>query len=167
MPIPESKQLNDGWIRENLADFLLDRPYFFQRDYVPPLTILNLRLKSGEWRPSMNPGVKWTPFEISKLEYDELVKQLLARQQNVLKHATYPITIQSEDDWTIFLTELFDGIPADEHKKIVRKVRAAEKARDDVMFYGKHGNLSKLAEAAIQANIELSEFLKRHKNNGD
>jgi hypothetical protein len=167
MPIPESKSLNHGWIRAHLADFLLDCPYFFQGDYVPPLAILNLRLKSGEWRPSMNPGVKWTPFEISKPEYDELVKQLFARQQNVLKHSTYPTSIQTEDDWTIFLAEILDGMPADKHRKIVQKVRAAEKARDDVMFYGKQGDLSKLAEAAIQANIKLSEFRKRYKNIGD
>lgn len=166
MPIPESKQLNDGWIRDNLADFLLACPYFFTRDYIPPFAIVNLRLKSGEWQPSMNPGVKWSPFEISKPKYDELVKQVLSRNPH-LKHADYPKQIQSEDDWTIYLSELLDGIPADEHKKIIQNVRAAEKARDDVMFYGKQGDLSRLAEKAILANIEWDQFTKRYKRSGD
>ena len=166
MPIPELKRFNDEWIRDNLADFVLDSPYFIERAFIPPLTILNLRLRSGEWRPAMNPGTTWTPFEISRPKYDELVKQLLSRRPNTLKHADYPRSIQTEDDWTIFLAELLDGIPAEEHKEIVQKVRAMEQARDEVMFHGKRGDLSKLAEAAIQANIEWDYFRDRYKQHG-
>jgi hypothetical protein len=109
----------------------------------------------------MNPGVKWKPFEISKQDYDNLIRDLQMQNKD-LKICNYPSWIKTVDDWEVFLCELLDGIPSKEHQRLKERVRDAERTRNGVMFKKKKGDLSKLAEKAILANIELDNFTKRY-----
>ena len=163
MSVPDSKELSQDWIKANLMRFLLECPYFFNWDHIPPLSVLNERLRSGEWRPSMNPGVRWNPLEIDVQRYVSLVDELLESAEGHLRQVDFPDWVESEDDWSIFLAEVLDGVPSSQHREKLKRVRDAEKARDDVMFHDKAGNLSELAEAAIVANIELSDLLETYR----
>ena len=62
----------------------------------------------------------------------------------------------------IFLHELLDGIPSNEHRKLKKIAKDAERARDGVLFKKQDGNLSSLSEKAILANTELDNFIKRY-----
>jgi hypothetical protein len=110
----------------------------------------------------MSGGVQWKPLVITQQEYANLVRELRKHRPTLRTIEAAP-WVKTMSDWSLFLDETFDGIPAAEHKKIVQKVRTAEKARDDVLFYGKKGNITELSQNAILANIEWSKFRKRYK----
>jgi hypothetical protein len=57
----------------SLAQLILDMPYCMIFGVVPPLNVLNEYLNSGGMLGGIRPGIKFKPFEITGIEYDELV----------------------------------------------------------------------------------------------
>jgi hypothetical protein len=61
-----------------LIDFVLDILYLMDSSgIVPPFHVLNEVLQEGGSNGGMSPGTSWQPFEISDVEYQELVEGLL------------------------------------------------------------------------------------------
>ena len=87
----------------------------------------------------MNPGVRWNPLEIDVQRYVSLVDELLESAEGHLRQVDFPDWVESEDDWSIFLAEVLDGVPSSQHREKLKRVRDAEKARDDVMFHDRWG----------------------------
>lgn len=56
--------------------FIYDIPYFASCDVLPPLHIMNETFESGGQQGGMGPGATWSPFSITKLEYEDLVTEV-------------------------------------------------------------------------------------------
>jgi hypothetical protein len=73
-------------VQGSLVDLVLDIPYLMEHTgVIPPLPVLNEELRSGGDSGGMGPGTTWKPFEITEIEYAELVDALLALNVNEAK----------------------------------------------------------------------------------
>jgi hypothetical protein len=68
-----------------LAEFVLDVPYLMFNGVVPPLRVMNAVLRTGGGDAGMSPGTGWKPFRLTKPEYDDLVRHLLAMDLKALR----------------------------------------------------------------------------------
>lgn len=68
------------WTHATLPEFLFALPSLLRPDGsqqpIPPLAVLNELFKSGRMDAGMSGGSEWKPFEISELEYEELIEWL-------------------------------------------------------------------------------------------
>ena len=62
--------------RAPLPVFLMDVPYLLIRGVVPPLRILNEILATGRMGGGMSPGARWSPFQLTESEYQDLLVAL-------------------------------------------------------------------------------------------
>ncbi len=80
-----------------LSEFLLDVPDLVPYGVVPPHHILNEVLQRGEAGEGTAHGVRWSPFVLSREEYDSLVADLKAldlgtlRDEGEVRFAAFPI----------------------------------------------------------------------------
>jgi len=59
-----------------LSAFVYDIPYFGACGIFPPFHIANEIFQSGGSEGGMSPGATWEPFQLTKDEYDKLVKAI-------------------------------------------------------------------------------------------
>ncbi len=59
-----------------LLDLVYDIPYLDAVGILPPLHLLNERLRTGGGDGGMSPGASWEPFEISAADYETLCQAL-------------------------------------------------------------------------------------------
>jgi hypothetical protein len=64
------------WERGTVADLLLE---ILVSDRVPPLAVVNDLLSRGEMSRGMSGGASWKPFCLDRVEYEEVVEELLTR----------------------------------------------------------------------------------------
>jgi hypothetical protein len=75
---------------KDLLTFIYDIPYIGACGIFPPLAILNQIFLGGGGDGGMGPGAKWKPFEITKVEYEELTMAIASTPPEQLKnHARY------------------------------------------------------------------------------
>lgn len=86
----------------SLVDLVLDIVYLMDRTgVIPPFLVLNEVLRDGGNNGGMGPGTTWRPFEITEVEYKELVDALSAlniteaRQEH--PYATFERAIVDEE----------------------------------------------------------------------
>jgi hypothetical protein len=60
-----------------LSVLVYDIPYFGPCGIFPPFHIINQYLASGGSQGGMSPGATWEPFEISEMEYLDLVSTIM------------------------------------------------------------------------------------------
>ena len=60
-----------------LTAFIFDIPYFGACGVFPPFHLLNWQLSTGGGQGGMSPGATWTPFQLSRSEYDALIRNAL------------------------------------------------------------------------------------------
>jgi hypothetical protein len=73
-PVGDGEPLREG----SLFGFVLDIPYLFSLDLIPPLFVFNEILRSGIDDAGMSSGCELQPIEIIQKEFEELVKALSA-----------------------------------------------------------------------------------------
>ncbi len=68
----------DVTVRGTLADLALDAYLIPRCGLIPPLVVLQERLRTGGGNAGMSPGCTWEPFELTESDYWDLVGQLEA-----------------------------------------------------------------------------------------
>jgi hypothetical protein len=99
----------------SLKDLVLAIPYLVQSSLIPPLAVLNAVFTAGVADAGMSGGCRWQPFEISKDEYDELIRAFRADTKGNFEAADAPEWVKTPSDWSIWIIERMRGVPAAEH----------------------------------------------------
>lgn len=68
----------------------MDVPYLIVRGVIPPRHILNEVLSSGGGDAGMSPSAKWEAFQVSEVEYAELVSLLIGTDIEALRQEDGP-----------------------------------------------------------------------------
>ncbi len=75
----------------------------------------------------MSGGCRWKPFEIDETQYAALVEELRRRGSfRVLPEP--PSWVKTREDWSIWLDEHDEGVPAEEHRRLAAEAKAAHQA---------------------------------------
>lgn len=86
----------------SMKELLFDLPYLFskhKRNAVIPLHILNDLLRKGVKDSGMSGGLRWKPFEMKQMEYDELVIELLTEPSYSFFIIETPKSIKTYEKW--------------------------------------------------------------------
>ena len=91
-------------VTSKLLDFLLDLPYLFPSECIPPLSVLNSILMKGEFVSGMGEDLEWKPFLIGQNEYEEIVEILTSGV-----HGTYfsDNELSKNEDYETWLIEVY------------------------------------------------------------
>jgi hypothetical protein len=127
-------QCECGEREEPLSTFLYDLPNLTACNVLPPLHILNILLARGWAGGSMSPKFTWNPFEISELEYQEILPKLLAPNWAVLCNKLWrirlPMKLDLEFDaiddrytWMALVREKYEAKSLDEIKKEIEQFK--------------------------------------------
>jgi hypothetical protein len=87
----------------SLAGFLLEIPNLFCFGYMPPLPVINSFLATGIADAGMSGGCRWTPFELSVPEYNEILADLKTTNRSGRRPTNFidaPAYVRSKNEWT-------------------------------------------------------------------
>ncbi|ALF53399.1 hypothetical protein ACX27_11990 [Nostoc piscinale CENA21] len=109
-----------GEREELLTTFLYDLPNLTACNIFPPLHILNILLLRGWAGGGMSPKFSWKAFEISELEYQEMLPKLLYPNWQILHKKLWrirlPMKLDPEFDsigdrytWMALVSEKYQG----------------------------------------------------------
>jgi len=112
------------WKDAPVAEVLLEDRFFPARGVIPPFDVFNEILKSGRLAHGMSSGVQWKPLAVSSAEYDEIVRVIRQRRPGTRVIAAAP-WVKTIEDWTMFLDETLDGIPARVQRPYVKRLAMA------------------------------------------
>jgi len=88
------KAIEDGseWKKESgdLVSLLLDCPFFFLADVIPPLQAVNEFLQNASDNPSISgASCRWVQFQLEAAEYSDFVRELQRRQFQFIEPGFY------------------------------------------------------------------------------
>lgn len=147
-----------------MAEILLGAPYFPSRGIIPPFEPMRDLVLCGRIDAGMSGGVQWKSLRITEREYTSLVEELRQRRPT-LRTLMAPPWVRTMTDWSIFLDELFDRVPAKLQREYVERIAAvraklfAAMERKDERAIALYTNQEVALQAERQAAIE--KFTRR------
>ena len=157
--LPAVGHVPGPWKQAPLSEILLGAPYFPSRGIIPSFEPMRDLLRAGRIDAGMSGGVQWKPVLITPEEYATLVEELRLRRPT-LRTIAAPAWVSTMTDWTLFLDETLDGIPAklqrgySERIAAVRAKLFAAMERKDQEAIARYTNEEVLLQAQRQAAIE-------------
>lgn len=150
----------------SLVDLVLAIPYLIcgpiNGGFIPPLQVLNDVLNTGDSGAGMSGGCKWKPLQIDEEEYKDLVKRLRRIEGKNYKLLFPPAWVESHSDWTIWMTELFLGVPSKKHRALSQKCKRIEQAILRAKASGNKMLLMSLRIKHSKAHDDLSSFINEY-----
>jgi hypothetical protein len=147
-------------VEGDTVQFVLDLPYLFTFDHIPPIEVLNDIFKSGLEDAGMSGGCQWKPFEISHDEYNELVQALQNIPDEKHKVVKPPNWVKNKTDWHIWKNEYEIGIPSDEHSKLWKETDKWEKLEKEAREKEDNTLSMEYQLKVIEASNKLTEFMR-------
>jgi hypothetical protein len=123
-----------------LAEFLGYMPHLFYFRYMPSLNVLNGFLAAGLDEAGMGGGCRWEPFQLTSLEYDELVQFLRVTTSRVGRHpdkfVAVPDEIRTKNQWFAWVWSVDLGQPYDESMVHLERIDSLAQRRDSANANG-------------------------------
>jgi hypothetical protein len=112
-------------MRGSVVDLLVHIPYLLMPGMVPSLGPLNDLLRRGLSEAGMSGGCRWEPFELGAEEWAEVRDALTATGS---RYVEPPDWVADYEDWFAWLFDTLYGVPAQEHRRLMRDDAELERA---------------------------------------
>jgi hypothetical protein len=155
-----------------LAQFLGVMPHLFYFGYMPPLAVVNTFLAEGVDDAGMSGGCRWEPFQISPLEYEQLIKDLRGPTPDQVRRPTrfdsVPVNIRTKNEWFAWVYHVELGAPFEEALRYLERDWELRAKRD--ALYAKGANDEGEAihwewfKAASEMNTFLEPYIEKRRN---
>ncbi len=132
------------------------------RKTIPPLSVINEMLETGENNMGMSGIVKWEPISLSSKEYRNFCIDIEKLGWEV---SDVPIWVKSVIDWHAWELEAKFGIPAKKKIELTTLAQKYEKKRDEAYI---ENNIDEARVFELKANevqIELMKLINSYRKN--
>ena len=144
-----------------LADLLQHMPYLLVLGVIPPLEVVNDLLRRGINDAGMSGGVRWEPFEVDAAEWAE-ARAALEDGGAGYRLVQPPPWVADYEDWHSWLFEHLYGLPADEHRRLMRADAELARAIEQAVADDDKTAVLDLHMKRVRVGEELSTLLARH-----
>jgi hypothetical protein len=112
-------------LRGTVVDLLVNIPYLLMPGMVPSRPPLNDLLRRGLSHAGMSGGCRWEPFELDADEWGEVRDALTT---SGCRYMEPPDWVADYEDWFAWLFDTLYGVPAEEHRRLMREDAELERA---------------------------------------
>lgn len=143
----------------SIADLVEAIPYLLVSGVIPPLSVLNDVLATGQRDAGMSGGAQWEPLQLDAADWDELRAGLVQRGHRFIEPPSWVCTHQ---EWYAWLFEHLYGIPADEHLRLTRQDDELGRALEQARVEGNEARATELYQEQQRVGGLLSDLFSKH-----